>query len=155
MKNKEHYVKVGFIAVVIGLLLYAAFFAYSQWKAQQAANATANNTDASMDASTAPANIMLGQLPSDMISTGNSEQDASLNTYASYTPQNVQDWVAFNAGASMVPASSWEYDPNYHLPYDVPTLPTGFQAPTVGNGSGTYVYGGNYNVGKTLQLEGM
>lgn len=155
MKNKEHYIKVG--AAVIGTfaVLYVAFFAYSQWKAKQAANATVDQTDASMSAAVAPADIQIGNLPSMSISTGNSEQDVALNTFAAYTPQSVQDWASFHSGAGMIPTSAWEYDPNYHVPYQVPNLPTGFQAPTVGNGTGTYVYNAGYDVTNKLQLEAM
>lgn len=150
--DTKRLLKAGAYTLGVGVVLFVGFMWWQNRQLQNAANATANETDASMDASTSPGNIQLGSMPPGNISIGNSPMDNSLNTYASFTPQNVQSWVASESNASMTPVTGWEYDPNYHLPYSVPTLPTGFQAPTVSTEQGAYVGTGTYMSGG-LMLE--
>lgn len=137
--DKKRALKIGGIALATFVVLYVGFTYWGRRQTQQAANATANQTDASMDASTAPGNVSLGTLSNFGITTSNSPDALALNASAAFTPGNVQSWHYAMADQAIIPASSWEYDPNYHIPYSVPTLPTGFQAPTVSAQTGTYI----------------
>jgi hypothetical protein len=142
--DKKHVLKVTGIAVATGVVLWLGFTYWNYRKLQSANAGTQDQTDASMSASVAPGNVSIGQLASMGLTTNNSDSAIANNTFASFTPQNIQTAAYTLTNDSMIPASSWEYDPNYHIPYGVPTLPTGFQAPTVSTEQGAYISGGTY-----------